>query len=374
MANILDPVRNFAIVTLSSGYNDVATSVVLVGGDGAKLPAPSTDGSFNMVWWNATDYANPSDDPNKEIVRVTARSTDTLTITRAQEGTSATTKNTAGKTYKMILAYTKEQRDKFETWALNEHNPDGTHKLAAITSAMQTWDGWVALGACTYETADAPTFQFSIASDVTGLLAPGMRIKLTQTTAKYFIVTAVGAFTGGKTIITVYGGTDYTLANAAITTPYFSALKAPLGFPLNPLKWTVEAVTAGGIQVSPAASTWYNKGGSLVVPIGAWKLSYAATIFAYGQVVTGNSQITAYSTLSKSASTEDDSSFTCNIDGVCYMAAFGQLLRSAVSAEKAVLLASKTTYYANCLVVQSSTQQVGLSPTSTIIRAICAYL
>jgi hypothetical protein len=257
---------------------------------------------------------------------------------------------------------------------LVEHNQDGTHKLAAITSAMQTWDGWVALGACTYETADAPTFQFSIASDVTGLLSPGMRIKLTQTTAKYFIVTAVGAFTGGKTIITVYGGTDYTLVNASITLPYFSSVKAPFGFPLNPLKWTVEAVTAGGIQVSPSAGTWYNKGGSLVVPIGSWKLSYAATIFAYGQVVTGNSQITAYSTLSKSASTEDDSSFTCNIDGVCYMAAFGQLLRSAVSAEKAVLLASKTTYYANVSIVQASTQQVGLAPTSTIIRAVCAYL
>lgn len=114
MANILDPVRNFAIVTLSSGYNDIATSVVLVGGDGAKLPDPSTEGAFNVVWWNATDYANPSDDPNKEIDRVTARSTDTLTITRAQEGTSATTKNTAGKTYKMILAFTKKMRDNIE--------------------------------------------------------------------------------------------------------------------------------------------------------------------------------------------------------------------------------------------------------------------
>lgn len=62
--------------------------------------------SFNAVWWNATDYADPSDDPNVEIVRVTAISTDTLTVTRAQESTSASTKNTAGKTYKMIAGLT----------------------------------------------------------------------------------------------------------------------------------------------------------------------------------------------------------------------------------------------------------------------------
>jgi len=38
----------------------------------------------------------------------------------------------------MILAYTKEQRDKFETWALNEHNQDGSHKqpVTAKTSIV----------------------------------------------------------------------------------------------------------------------------------------------------------------------------------------------------------------------------------------------
>jgi hypothetical protein len=34
-----------------------------------------------------------------------------LTITRAQEGTSASTKNTGGKTYKMIVAFTKKAYD-----------------------------------------------------------------------------------------------------------------------------------------------------------------------------------------------------------------------------------------------------------------------
>jgi len=99
----LDPVANFAIVTVSTGYDASATSIVLTSGHGAKLPSTF---SYNLVWWNATDYGSPADDPNVEIVRCTARSTDTLTVTRAQEGTSAATHNTSGKTYKMMLGVT----------------------------------------------------------------------------------------------------------------------------------------------------------------------------------------------------------------------------------------------------------------------------
>jgi len=104
----LDAVKNFAKVTVSIGYNETATTIVLDGGDGARLPSPTTDGAFNLVWWNATDYNDPTEDPNKEIVRCTNRDTDTLTIVRAQESTTATTKNTTGKAYKMILTMTKK--------------------------------------------------------------------------------------------------------------------------------------------------------------------------------------------------------------------------------------------------------------------------
>jgi hypothetical protein len=112
---ILDPVKNFAIVTVSTGYDNAATTVVLSTGHGAKLPDPATDGAFNLPWFDSTTYSSPSDDPNAEIVRVTARSGDTLTVARAQEGTSAASHNTAGKTYKMILAPTKKLRDDIET-------------------------------------------------------------------------------------------------------------------------------------------------------------------------------------------------------------------------------------------------------------------
>lgn len=98
----LDNAKNFAKVTVSIGYDASATSIVLASGHGAKLPTAP----FNLAWWNSTDYSDPSDDPNVEIVRCTAISTDTLTVTRAQESTSASTKNTGSKTYKMIAGLT----------------------------------------------------------------------------------------------------------------------------------------------------------------------------------------------------------------------------------------------------------------------------
>ncbi len=104
----LDPIENFAKGVVFTGYNASATSIVLESGDGANFPSTF---SYNVIWWNATDYPDPSDDPNTEIVRVTGRTTDTLTVTRAQESTSATTKNISGKTYLMMLAFTKKTYD-----------------------------------------------------------------------------------------------------------------------------------------------------------------------------------------------------------------------------------------------------------------------
>jgi hypothetical protein len=97
-----DAIKNFAKVTASTGYSSGATSIVLTAGNGAKLPTPP----FNLVWWDSTSYSDPSDDPNVEIVRVTAISTDTLTISRGQEGTSAGNKSTGGSTYTLIQAPT----------------------------------------------------------------------------------------------------------------------------------------------------------------------------------------------------------------------------------------------------------------------------
>lgn len=100
----------------------------------------------------------------------------------------------------------------------------------------------------TYVSADAPSFVISINTDATGYLMRGMRVKLTQTTVKYAIITAVGSYAAGATQITLYGGTDYTVTNAAISEPAFSSYKAPFGFSVNPEKWTVTFSTEDYFQ------------------------------------------------------------------------------------------------------------------------------
>lgn len=107
---ILDPVANFIKLTVSGLYDQNAYVITLVSG-GSLLPSA---GGFNAVWWNSTDYASPELDPNVEIVRVAPSgiSGNVLTLVHsgsnrtAQEGTTASTKNTTGKTYSMILGIT----------------------------------------------------------------------------------------------------------------------------------------------------------------------------------------------------------------------------------------------------------------------------
>lgn len=81
-----DSHKNFAYSTVAPlGAPSPAssgTSLTVASGDGAKFPATP----FNATVWPAS--AQPTT-ANAEIVRVTAISTDTLTITRAQESTSA---------------------------------------------------------------------------------------------------------------------------------------------------------------------------------------------------------------------------------------------------------------------------------------------
>jgi len=99
----MDAVKNFAkAIVFDGNYDSSAVEIDVIAGHGDRLPGPE----FNAVWWNITDFPDPSDDPGVEIVRVTAKSTDTLTITRGQEGTAAGDHNLAGKTYALIAGLT----------------------------------------------------------------------------------------------------------------------------------------------------------------------------------------------------------------------------------------------------------------------------
>lgn len=80
---------NNATSTLASGILSGATSLTVATGDGAKFPATS-GGTFLATLYQTS----AGTEINHEIVNVTARTGDVLTITRAQEGTTARAFNT----------------------------------------------------------------------------------------------------------------------------------------------------------------------------------------------------------------------------------------------------------------------------------------
>jgi hypothetical protein len=74
-------VANNAFATLAAGITNSATSITVASGQGARFP---TLGALDYFYATLINTSN-----QLEIVKVTARSGDVLTVERAQEGTTA---------------------------------------------------------------------------------------------------------------------------------------------------------------------------------------------------------------------------------------------------------------------------------------------
>lgn len=223
--------------------------------------------------------------------------------------------------------------------------------------------GWIGdANTWVYVSADGPTFVASVDADVTEYISPGMRLRVMQTTYQYFIVTAVGSYSGGATLVTMYGGTDYTLADETITSISFANAKAPIGFPVSPEKWTETFSTTSYFEkVGPTNDVWYDTGFSLDVPIGVWHVSYDTVAWTGG-----GDQIKT--TLSTTTSSETNVQLS---DGFAAIGATGVL--KDVSAFYVYELSSKTTFYLLILTTNSGAIVVRTYDI-VLIRAVCAYL
>lgn len=94
-----DLYNNFATSTVATAPSPATsgTSLVVAAGEGSRFPAAP----FNLVIAPSSGLPTPA---NAEIVRVTAKATDTLTIDRQEEGTSARTVVVGDRVYQAITA------------------------------------------------------------------------------------------------------------------------------------------------------------------------------------------------------------------------------------------------------------------------------
>lgn len=106
-------------------------------------------------------------------------------------------------------------------------------------------DGWTT-SSDTWTYASASTFTIA-GVDRTTTFTKGTRLKFTQTTAKYAVVVASAFST--NTTVTIAVNTDYTIANAAITSPYYSYQASPQGYPT----WFNYTPTFTGFSANPAS-------------------------------------------------------------------------------------------------------------------------
>ena len=205
-------VQNWYETTLSSGISSSDTTISV-----NNVPTPSE--GYLVI--------EPDSATNREVIYYTSKTASAVVLSstagRGVDGTSAIS-HSSGSTVRMVL--TKSIID-----SLQDTTALGSNYTQSWIPGSGTW---------TYISATT----FSVPSADAASMTVGSKIKFTQTSSKYFYVTGVSG-----TTITVTGGSDYTVANAAITSPYYSNAASPQGFP----QWFNATQTFGGFSANPTS-------------------------------------------------------------------------------------------------------------------------
>lgn len=196
----------FKTDTLASDITDSAASMTLTTG------AFGTPTGEQML---VVDYDVAS---KREIIKCAIDGTAVTSIDRAQDGTSAVAHSSGAK---IIMAFVPSHYTGLT---------DGTSWADAIVAARHLdanlkagWNLLIASGTRVSNTS------MTVTGDFTSVIAVGDKLKLTDTTTKYYYVTAC-SYSAPNTTITFTGGTDYVLAGTP-SNIYYSKAASPVGFP-----------------------------------------------------------------------------------------------------------------------------------------------
>lgn len=245
-----------------------------------------------------------------------------------------------------------------------------------ISTANESSLGWItASESFAYSSSDDPTYVITTSGDLTAKYQAGMKIRLLDSSLKYFIITKV-EFSSPNTIITLYGGTDYDLTGGSISNVSFSTHKAPFGFPGSPEKWTVSLVdTTDRNQSSPSDGTWYNLGSlSIDIPIGVWDINYVANIQSTSTIISGEQYV--QTTLSTANNSESNKTYTRDTSINFANITTNSEVRGTHTAKFILDLSTKDTYFLNHRTTGTPTDLdlFGSTNVPTTIKAVCAYL
>jgi hypothetical protein len=243
--------------------------------------------------------------------------------------------------------------------------------------------GWVAESSLpTYLAgSNTNTRTFTATTDATTRMSVGWKVRYTDSTVKYGIITALTA-----TVITVYMGTDYVYSSTSNPTTFdVSPMKSPLGFPMSPAKWTETFTDSTARAGTGTLTNWQNVGSiQLTVPIGVWKLGYAvmgvASATAQASGVTANSGM--YITLSDTSGTSESSSAYTTEFNAATIVTINTVLHAAVSHSVCDLspitttVTTSTIYYLNMKASAGSVAAMSMRGDIRITRIVaeCAYL
>lgn len=363
--------KNNAASTLDSAISAADVGLVVAFGDGTLFPAAGSGDYFYMTIQTSVD------DTTHEIVKVTARSGDSMTIVRAQEGTTARA-FTAGALCELRVT-NQGLLDKFAEDNLSA----GSVTLAKLADvATDTVLGRTASGTGAVSALGATDVLDMLGatqgnilyrnSSAWTVLAPGTAGQVLQTggaAANPSWATGVLVTDGDKGSITVSGtGTIWTLDDAAVTLAKMANLS----------QYQLIGRSSSGSGVPQAISTSadvYTMLGS--VDKGAIRnsldLSTMATQSAAAVAVTGGS-VTGLSTLQGTAKASTNTTGTlalADANTVCAMTGDVTLDGGVFSARQAIILyagASSRT------VTQGTSMTLRLGGTATTgSRTLAAY-
>lgn len=282
----LDAVTNFGYATLAAGISSSDTAITLTTGQGANLPSTA----FTAVIYD-TAYASPTAAyraSSAEIVRVTARSTDTGTILRAQEGTTARAFNTSGHTYAIAVVLTKGAYDQLAVKVIT-----GTPMAALAIDLAEDLNT---------KTVSADTPLSFVATPVVGKvsrlrLSEGGGANRTITIPSCYSQNAGGPITSfvlkanaKVDLVFHYDGTDYWIFNDPLTKEQIKAELAITGADVSGV-----SITGGGVS-----GTWPTltisgggSGGSGHVISGG----VSSTSFSFLETIAGGASATDFTSL-----------------------------------------------------------------------------